>query len=78
MSLETLLCIAFLLVIFSLIPLLVFFGHLRHYRLQMASNVSQIVVVLVNRELKESPVNWPMLIGASVEISRYGHLPFYH
>ena len=36
-----------------------FFGSLPRYHWRMASIVSQIVVVLMNRELSEEPVNWP-------------------
>ena len=36
-----------------------FFGSLPRYYKRMASIVSQIVVVFVNRELSDGPVNWP-------------------
>ena len=39
-----------------------FYGHLPRYHYQMASIVSQIVVVLVNRELSDESVNWPHVI----------------
>ena len=39
-----------------------FYGHLPRYYYQIVFIVSQIVVVLVNRELSDGSVNWPHVI----------------
>ena len=41
----------------SRVPITSFFGHLPHYHWRMASIVSQIGVVLVNRVLSDGHVN---------------------
>ena len=46
-----------------------FCGHLPHYLWRMASIVSQMVVVLVNRDLSDGPVTGLMSVDVTVKIS---------